>query len=221
MPAVRSVCSRLWHPCQPSLRSVTHVLPYYLSRVRSMSPRACCVAHPASHPYAAHGPGQHTQQAAAACRRRLGVLAHHLPLPLHTHGGRASSDPAACSSSTYTLSAITAAGAAAGHAAAAAPGEQPHRQPQQQQLAQAGGDDATAGDTHTKQRSDLDGDEPPTALEKYQFDLNGVRAARLRCCFGWSNPLCASKPVHLISCLSALLLRCATFRDSTSLSRAR
>jgi hypothetical protein len=60
--------------------------------------------------------------------------------------------------------------------AAAAPGEQPHRQ-QQQHL--KNGDDATAGDTHTKQRTDLDGDVPPTALELYQFDLNGVRAALL------------------------------------------
>jgi hypothetical protein len=51
--------------------------------------------------------------------------------------------------------------------AAAAPGEQPHRRQR------TAGDDATAGDTHTQGRSDLDADVPPTALELYQFDLNG------------------------------------------------
>ena len=50
-------------------------------------------------------------------------------------------------------------------ASAAAPGSQPHRLP--------AGDDARAGDTHTTGREDLDDDAPPTALELYQFDLNG------------------------------------------------
>jgi hypothetical protein len=54
--------------------------------------------------------------------------------------------------------------------AAAAPGSQPHRGQKK------GGADATAGDSHRQQRSDLAADVPPTPLELYQFDLNGVRA---------------------------------------------
>ena len=90
--------------------------------------------------------------------RRLGALHQHL-MTTDTLTSR----PAHRDHDALTTSPVAAAGRAG---LASAPGEQPHRQKQ--------GDDATAGDTHTQRRLDLEGDVQPTPLELYQFDLNGV-----------------------------------------------